>query len=663
MINRNLCKFLLVLILSDIFFTANSQCYINSTAVSDVTLQCSGGTSNRSAVAFYPTQNIYYSVNQGSSSNPIETFSYTGGAHLSSTLQTADYNGFWYNFNLGILEGNVFNQSSIIQHSINPVNSFALATTSIVAPASMPASQSCGQFDLVNNQIIYYNASTLYKYSRTTGALSSFLTIMGLPSTSINSTSIIYLGIPGSEVGVYDYLNKRIYFINYATGVYSGSCQLPSSAPTPTSLGVSYANNRLFLFDSANLRWFGYRLSNRPDIHFYGNNILCKFQESFIAVNDLNNEISTYTWAPAPALIGNLPSGGSSYSGVPVSMPTVTTIYSVAVTNTSACSNTSNFVMTVYPNTINNSIFMIGSTDSLFCTNLTSVTLTAAGEVTYTWTTWAQTNSIVVSPTTTTEYRVVGTNTMGCISSIRFFTVFVYGGPTITVNSSPTVICGSQTATLTASGANSYTWSNNLTTSSISISPTVTSGYSVTGENTIGCKQIAEIYIPVGIIPSLNPKGKLICKGGRGADLLVNSTNGPASYTWSTGEVNYILSVQPTITTSYTVYATNFPIGCTNSAVVTVTVSDCLGIDDPDPQESQITIYPNPNEGRFKISFSSISENSSIEIYDTNGKSVYLEKVKDLENEVDLTPFPQGLYILVYSENTERKITRKIITK
>ena len=43
------------------------------------------------------------------------------------------------------------------------------------------------------------------------------------------------------------------------------------------------------------------------------------------------------------------------------------------------------------------------------------------------------------------------------------------------------------TATLTASGANTYTWSTNQTDTTIAITPTITTTYTVTGTNAMGC--------------------------------------------------------------------------------------------------------------------------------------------------------------------------------
>ena len=645
-------KYRLLLCLSLLFysFISWSQCSPKANAVSDLTLQCSGGTAQRSAVAFYPTQNVYYSVNEGSTSNPIETFSYTGGSHLSTTLQAGNYAGFWYNVNLGLLEGNDYNQSAIVQQSINPINSFALSTTSIVANASMPSSLSCGQFDPATNEVIYYNALTIYKYSRSTGVLNSTLAITGLPSTFINANSIIYTGIAGYELGVFDYVNRKVYLINYTTGACVFSCQLPLTAPAPASFGVSFANNRLFLFDSSSLCWYGYKLSNKPDLFFSGYNILCHNQDEWVSVWNMDNDLNTYTWTPAPFLLN------SNTLGVAISHPTVTTLYSVAVTSTAGCVNASSFLMTVYPNLVNGSTYITG-TNSLSCTNLAPVVLTANGSVSYTWTTGSQTNTTVVTPTTTTEYRVVGKDAMGCRSPVIMFTVTVYGGPTVTVNSTHSLVCD-QTATLTASGAATYTWSNGLNTSGIVVSPTITTTYSVVGENTVGCKDVRIIQVIAGHIPTLiiTSGTNIICEG-KWAGLIANGAN---TYTWSNGTVDFGITVQPTITTSYSVIGTS-ALGCTNTAVITVSVSDCLGIENNNVDQSPVKIYPNPNTGEFKIHLTSFAENSFLEIINSVGQSIFKAKPGSTEYAIDLRSQPDGMYLLIYTENEKRKVTRKII--
>ncbi|MBD2699075.1 SBBP repeat-containing protein [Spirosoma sp. BT702] len=73
---------------------------------------------------------------------------------------------------------------------------------------------------------------------------------------------------------------------------------------------------------------------------------------------------------------------------------------------------------------------------------------------------------------------------------------------TITVSPSPIIISG-QSATLTASGADSYTWSTGETTPAISVS--ATGVYTVTGTNQAGCSGMAFTFITVFSLPNFPP--------------------------------------------------------------------------------------------------------------------------------------------------------------
>lgn len=59
--------------------------------------------------------------------------------------------------------------------------------------------------------------------------------------------------------------------------------------------------------------------------------------------------------------------------------------------------------------------------------------------------------------------------------------------PTLSIVSSSNVICTGNSATLTASGATTYTWNNNSTGASIVVSPTTTTQYLVYSTNANGC--------------------------------------------------------------------------------------------------------------------------------------------------------------------------------
>jgi hypothetical protein len=65
--------------------------------------------------------------------------------------------------------------------------------------------------------------------------------------------------------------------------------------------------------------------------------------------------------------------------------------------------------------------------------------------------------------------------------------VFVNPNPTISVTPGKLTICKGETHTLTASGASSYVWSTTGTTNIITVKPTATTLYTVTGTDANGC--------------------------------------------------------------------------------------------------------------------------------------------------------------------------------
>ena len=80
--------------------------------------------------------------------------------------------------------------------------------------------------------------------------------------------------------------------------------------------------------------------------------------------------------------------------------------------------------------------------------------------------------------------------------------VIVNPKPTITITPANPVVCAGQSVTLTASGAQSYSWSpptglNTTTGSTVIASPDTTTVYTVTGTNTYGCADVAYVTVTV----------------------------------------------------------------------------------------------------------------------------------------------------------------------
>ena len=105
---------------------------------------------------------------------------------------------------------------------------------------------------------------------------------------------------------------------------------------------------------------------------------------------------------------------------------------------------------------------------------------------------------------TTTYYAESRNTTTGCVAATRTpITATINPTPVVTITASNTSIIVGESVTLTAAGANSYLWVDNNTTSLgtnevITLSPTQTSTYSVTGYSTDGlCSSSSNATITV----------------------------------------------------------------------------------------------------------------------------------------------------------------------
>jgi hypothetical protein len=118
-----------------------------------------------------------------------------------------------------------------------------------------------------------------------------------------------------------------------------------------------------------------------------------------------------------------------------------------------------------------------------------SLTIIASGANTYSWSTGVLTNSISISPFSTTNYTIIGMAVTGC-SNIAVTTVEVNQLPIITVMSQDSVVCVGNSSILTANGANTYSWSSGSSIATQTISPTSTTDYTVVGTDTNGCSSL-----------------------------------------------------------------------------------------------------------------------------------------------------------------------------
>ncbi len=236
--------------------------------------------------------------------------------------------------------------------------------------------------------------------------------------------------------------------------------------------------------------------------------------------------------------------------------------YGVTVTNASGCSALS-LNTTVNVNalpTVNAGI------DQSVCAGI-SVTLSGTGSDTYSWDN-AVTDGVLFTPAANATYTVTGTNTAtGCTNTDQV-TVTVNALPTIYAGNDQTVCAGS-TATLSGTGADTYSWDNSVS-NGIGFIPSVNSTYTVTGTNSVtGCTNIDQVVVTVNALPTVNAGiDQSACAG---ASVTLSGT-GTDTYSWDNSVSNGIGFI-PSANSTYTVTGTNTVTGCTNTDQVTVTVN------------------------------------------------------------------------------------------
>ena len=138
----------------------------------------------------------------------------------------------------------------------------------------------------------------------------------------------------------------------------------------------------------------------------------------------------------------------------------------------------------------------------------------------------------------------------------------------VTISGNTDIILG-QSTTLTANGAASYLWNTGQTTQSITVSPSTTTVFSVTGTSTAGCTADAQVTVNVSdsnINLVVNDVDDVTCNGGDDGAVTLSVNDGVAPFVFSNGTQ----SSDPTNNSTYT-------FGDLSSGTCEFSVTDNLG--------------------------------------------------------------------------------------
>lgn len=299
----------------------------------------------------------------------------------------------------------------------------------------------------------------------------------------------------------------------------------PNSAnpiATPTQTTVYYVdmdfNEGCAIVDSVIVTVIGV-----PAIDINSQSVICSGDTTVLSAS--GNGL-TYNWTP------NTTINNPTLPNVLV-WPAQSQYYYCTVTNECFTNNDSIYVL-VHP------LPELGLIDDIIICSGDQATINVSSSTTNTWEpstglTVVSNTQITVATTSPKYFYVNGVDANGCEKRDSVF-VDVYPIPLLIV-SNDTSVCYTESATLSASGMDSYSWTpieslNNPNVSNPIATPLTPTTYTVTGTYAAGCKlskniHVDLLYLPVPILPDT-----LVACYGVSETL---TAGGADSYTWSPG--------------------------------------------------------------------------------------------------------------------------------
>jgi hypothetical protein len=161
-----------------------------------------------------------------------------------------------------------------------------------------------------------------------------------------------------------------------------------------------------------------------------------------------------------------------------------------------------------------------------------------------------------------------------------------------------------------------------------------------------------EATVTVNALPSISAStaNSLICVG----QTSTLTAAGASTYSWSTSSTNSTTVVSPSVTTNYTVIGTDIN-GCSNSTIITQSVSTCASVSSFSNEQNGIRVFPNPFNEKINIVMW-IPLDFQVQIFNSLGSLIYMGKTENGKSEIDLSNQSSGIYFIKVGS-----FTRKII--
>jgi hypothetical protein len=302
------------------------------------------------------------------------------------------------------------------------------------------------------------------------------------------------------------------------------------------------------------------------------------------------------------------------------------------------------------------------------CVNNT-VNLTALpGTVTATGYTWAVIPGTAPlgspgSVTTTVSFPTTGTFTVtlhissntGTSSATRTISVLPF--PVVTVTPSIDTVCHFSPAHLSASGADTYTWSfpdgQKLNGASVVYQPSVSITYTLTGTAS-GCASSVTGSLVLGTIPNISTSVSSFsaCQGS----VVTATAFGALRYRWLPGNVlTPTASLGPGV---HKLFASNGG-SCVDSVSLLIGMASCTSLDEN--ALKPVTVWVGA-EGEIIIrTVNSVS--GELSIYGLGGELLFRQRIQTVgkdATQVRFNPGRAGIYLIHLSDGSGRGLVKKI---
>lgn len=343
--------------------------------------------------------------------------------------------------------------------------------------------------------------------------------------------------------------------------------------------------------------------------------------------------------------------------------PTIGDAGTFKLVSTNACGTSTSSIVTF--TTLSNQT--VSGTAITLTNSTTGYSIPNASGVNYSWslpagggtvTTGASTWSAGINwGNTTGVYTVQVLKTLGTCSVTDTKTVSVEACNTTTVSitnitSGNAIICPSSSVILVASANGSFTWSTNQNGTTINVSPTITTTYSVQSRDLLGCPKSGTIQVLVSTLPQLtiSSSNSIVCSG----ETTTITASGANTYTWTGINNNSSIIVTPAVSTTYYLTGANSDF-CTSNSQISITVSNCTGILEFD--NSKFSVYPNPAENYIIVESQEILY---YEIFSSLGVKVAYGSVDGKQTQIDILNLSKGVYILQLNDGRTKGVKRII---